>query len=282
MVVRIGPGPEPGWLVAAVGVGLEVVGWYQISGQPTEAQQLPYLASATIPGAALIVAGTVMVAARRIADSASRATTRGEHLYDSVRYRAERRATDGGLWALPDGNYVHRADCPLIDGKPEAFQVNTQKPAPEATPHRPCPICDPDLEPPPADPPHLPLSDTVTSTPQATDLPKEGSTLAQSDTVTLEAEGKKSRQGPSEQSPSDTVASEPRADDLGKKVSTPDSSDTVRSRAERADVGEEGSRQGLSDSVRSGGEGAGAGGGGSEAGSSDSVRSGGAGSAERG
>ena len=37
--------------LAGVGAVLCVLGWYQISGQPTVAQQLPYLASATIPGA---------------------------------------------------------------------------------------------------------------------------------------------------------------------------------------------------------------------------------------
>ena len=147
----MGPGPDPGWLVAAVGVGLTVVGWYQISGQPTEAQQLPYLASATIPGAALIVAGTVMVAARRIADSAGRAAGRRERSYsgvrrDSVGYGTERRVADGALWALPDGNYVHRADCPLIDGKSEAFQVSREKMSAGEAPARPCPVCDPDLE----------------------------------------------------------------------------------------------------------------------------------------
>ena len=180
----MGPGPEPGWLVAAVGVGLTVLGWYQISGQPTEAQQLPYLASATIPGAALIVAGTVMVAARRIADAAGRAVGRG------------------GLWALPDGSYVHRADCPLIDGKPEAFQVagegagsgaaesgaagsgaaESGTAEPGAGPRRPCPICDPDLEllaPPGASAPGLfapgPLAPgTAAPDPAAPDSPERG------------------------------------------------------------------------------------------------------------
>jgi hypothetical protein len=129
VVVRIGPGIDPGWLIAAVGVGLEVVGWYQISGQPTEAQQLPYLASATVPGAALIVAGAVLIGGRRHADA--RDAVRGT-------YAAARAVQRAGLWALPDGSYVHRGDCPLLDGKPEAFEVTSAGPA------RPCPICEPD------------------------------------------------------------------------------------------------------------------------------------------
>ena len=46
--------------LAGVGAVLCVLGWYQISGQPTVAQQLPYLASATIPGAALLAVGLAL------------------------------------------------------------------------------------------------------------------------------------------------------------------------------------------------------------------------------
>ena len=143
MVVRIGPGVDLGWVIAAVGVGLDVVGWYQISGQPTEAQQLPYLASATIPGAALIVAGAVLIAGRR--NVPSRASGRGTYAPIGAVSRA-------GLWALPDGSYVHRGDCPLLDGKPEAFEVTGAIGAGSgdggpSAPTRPCPICEPDLVP---------------------------------------------------------------------------------------------------------------------------------------
>jgi hypothetical protein len=139
LVVRIGRGIDLGWVIAAVGVGLEVVGWYQVSGQPTEAQQLPYLASATIPGAALIVAAAVLIAGRQRVET--RGSAQGAYAPNSALQRA-------GLWALPDGSYVHRADCPLIDGKPEAFQV-TGAAADDGTgrvaPTTPCPICQPDL-----------------------------------------------------------------------------------------------------------------------------------------
>ncbi len=133
MVVRIGRGIDLGWVIAAVGAGLEVVGWYQVSGQPTEAQQLPYLASATIPGAALIVAGAVLIAGRRHAQA--RGGTREDYAPAGTTGRV-------GLWALPDGSYVHRGDCPLLDGKPEAFEVTG---SPPSKPARPCPICEPDL-----------------------------------------------------------------------------------------------------------------------------------------
>jgi hypothetical protein len=67
-----------GGAVAFVGVLLLVVGWYLISGQALAAKQLPYLASASLPGAVLVVCGTVFgltgaserdaEAARRIAE----------------------------------------------------------------------------------------------------------------------------------------------------------------------------------------------------------------------
>src|SRR5579859_3819475 len=57
-------GERAGWVTAAAGAVLCVLGWYGVSGESVAERQLPYLASATIPGAALIVAGAVLVAAR--------------------------------------------------------------------------------------------------------------------------------------------------------------------------------------------------------------------------
>lgn len=149
MVVRFGPGVDVGWVVAAVGIGMDVVGWYQISGQPTEAQQLPYLASATIPGAALIVAGAVLIGARRRAEQGGSRSGIGGGARSgagagSAQARSGRR---DGLWALPDGSYLHRGDCPLLDGKPEAFEVSRDADGASdgSAPSRACPICEPDL-----------------------------------------------------------------------------------------------------------------------------------------
>lgn len=55
-----------GWLTAGLGVVLLVLGWYGISGQSSTAQQLPYLASASIPGAALVIGGLVLAGAERV------------------------------------------------------------------------------------------------------------------------------------------------------------------------------------------------------------------------
>ena len=46
-----------GGSVGFIGVVLLVLGWYLISGEAIAAKQLPYLASASIPGAVLVVCG---------------------------------------------------------------------------------------------------------------------------------------------------------------------------------------------------------------------------------
>lgn len=52
-----------GGAVMFVGALLLVVGWYLISGEAIAAKQLPYLASASIPGAVLVVCGFVFAVA---------------------------------------------------------------------------------------------------------------------------------------------------------------------------------------------------------------------------
>lgn len=116
--------------LAGVGAVLCVLGWYQVSGQSTVAQQLPYLASATIPGAALLAVGLALAlrtpwsrrVPRRTDELAGRAAPSGRT----------------GLWLVPDGRYLHAADCPLLDGRTDVL------PAPEmddGSSLRPCPLC---------------------------------------------------------------------------------------------------------------------------------------------
>ncbi|NUR32101.1 MAG: hypothetical protein HOV83_40700 [Catenulispora sp.] len=65
-----------GGAVGFVGVLLLVLGWYLISGEAIAAKQLPYLASASIPGAVLVVCGLLLAlsattdpdTARRVAE----------------------------------------------------------------------------------------------------------------------------------------------------------------------------------------------------------------------
>ena len=111
--------------VAGVGVLLCVLGWYQISGQPTVPQQLPYLASATIPGAALLVVGLVLALRTPLTRGAARRSDE-----PSV-------SAASGRWRVPDGRYVHTADCPLLDGRSDLIAVAEDDPTASA----PCPLC---------------------------------------------------------------------------------------------------------------------------------------------
>ncbi|UUU20955.1 hypothetical protein [Streptomyces sp. DSM 40750] len=137
-----------GWAALAGGAVLCVVGWYGISGERFVERQLPYLASCTVPGAALIIAGTVLLAHGRNALAA----TRVEELYrllvaaepadadESGRTAVAPLATSGKLLMVPGGTLWHRADCPLVSGKAEAVPVDSRVLASGEL--RPCPICE--------------------------------------------------------------------------------------------------------------------------------------------
>ncbi|MEV4615924.1 hypothetical protein AB0K43_25525 [Kitasatospora sp. NPDC049258] len=143
---------RPGWPVAIAGLLLCLLGWYGVSGERVTARQLPYLASATAPGAALLAAGALLLGTRAGADRPNTPTDpRVEQLYALL--TAEAAAVDpapaeGPPLAVPDGTLYHRRDCPLVAGKPQAVPVDAvtarQR---ELTP---CPVCDPG-PPPPAD-----------------------------------------------------------------------------------------------------------------------------------
>ncbi|MFI7501968.1 hypothetical protein ACIBVL_26505 [Streptomyces sp. NPDC049687] len=137
-----------GWAALAAGAVLCVVGWYGVSGERFAERQLPYLASCTVPGAALIVAGAVLLTHGR----AHAASARVEELYGLLVAAAEPPeaeepvaapvAVSGELRMVPGGTLWHRADCPLVAGKPEAVPVDgTLLAGGELAP---CPICEPD------------------------------------------------------------------------------------------------------------------------------------------
>ncbi|MGY6020725.1 hypothetical protein [Streptomyces spinosirectus] len=139
-----------GWAALATGAVLCVIGWYGISGERYAERQLPYLASCTVPGAALIVAGAVLLTQGRNALAA----TRVEELYgllvtagsaDSEESgpatAALPLAVSGDLLMVPGGTLWHRADCPLVAGKVEAVPVDTKLITSGEL--GPCPICEP-------------------------------------------------------------------------------------------------------------------------------------------
>ncbi|GCB50607.1 hypothetical protein [Streptomyces sp. NL15-2K] len=139
-----------GWAALAAGAVLCVLGWYGISGERYAERQLPYLASCTVPGAALIIAGAVLLTHGRGALAAARV----EELYGLLvaaepadaeeeprRAASAPLAVSGDLLMVPGGTLWHRADCPLVAGKAEAVPVDSKLAASGEL--GPCPICEP-------------------------------------------------------------------------------------------------------------------------------------------
>ncbi|CAL9322312.1 hypothetical protein [Streptomyces sp. SudanB52_2052] len=141
-----------GWAALAVGAVLCVVGWYGVSGERHAERQLPYLASCTVPGAALIIAGAVLLAHGRGSVAAARveelygllvAAGPGDDRADAGTGQAVSGplAVSGDLLMVPGGTLYHRADCPLVAGKAEAVPVDSKPVASGEL--GPCPICEP-------------------------------------------------------------------------------------------------------------------------------------------
>jgi len=135
--------------LALVGVALSFLGWYGVSGRATIGEQVPYLASASIPGAALIVAAAVVLSA----ESAARATRRTDALIadlhavlvDAVPIDAEASATapqDDTFVVPPGGEHFHRAGCALVVGKPAVELLDVDDVVRRRLSA--CPICEPD------------------------------------------------------------------------------------------------------------------------------------------
>ena len=166
-----------GWLVVAAGAVLCVLGWYGVSGESVIEQQLPYLASATIPGAALIVAGAFLIAARP-SHRTERADERIETLYallvadaaDAPPAPQEPPTEPQALLAVPGGTLYHGRDCPLVADKPTAEVIDAAAIVERSL--TPCPVCEPPAPPaspvPPAPPaPPVPPAPPTGSGPDA-------------------------------------------------------------------------------------------------------------------
>lgn len=143
----------------AGGAVLCVIGWYGVSGERFAERQLPYLASCTVPGAALIVAGAVLLTHGRSALAAARVEELYGLLVATEPAPAGDRpqppvATGDALLMVPGGTLWHRADCPLVAGKPTAVPADATILAAGAL--APCPICEPRRPPEPDDPPAAP------------------------------------------------------------------------------------------------------------------------------
>ncbi|MEU7294348.1 hypothetical protein AB0A76_14245 [Streptomyces exfoliatus] len=127
-----------GLAAAAGGAVLCVLGWYGISGERFAERQLPYLASCTVPGAALIVAGAVLVAAAYALPVRPPEPGRPEPIRPEPGTEPDPAAPspDGPLLRVPGGTLAHRPDCPLVAGKADALEAGKASLAP-------CPVCEP-------------------------------------------------------------------------------------------------------------------------------------------
>ncbi|MGF1429603.1 hypothetical protein [Kitasatospora sp. LaBMicrA B282] len=178
LLPRVLAGAPFGWLLALVGGALCVLGWYAVSGERVTARQLPYLASATAPGSALIVAGVVWAALHTAPPGAGRAggpsaassgpasgppstaapepgagpgpspspSPSPEWLPPAPAGGADAGAVPGdGLLAVPGGTLCHRPGCPLVAGKPQAVALTGA--AVRERGLAPCPVCEPEVLP---------------------------------------------------------------------------------------------------------------------------------------
>ncbi|RFU87078.1 hypothetical protein DY218_08815 [Streptomyces triticagri] len=155
------PARWAGPAVLAVGAVLCVIGWYGVSGERFTARQIPYLASCSLPGAALIVAGAVLLAQSRNLRAADRVEELYRLLVTSAPDAPDRTgrlpvATSDELVRVPGGTLWHRADCPLAAGKPDVVRLDDGgRPAGAGADETydgltPCPVCEPDSGPEPA------------------------------------------------------------------------------------------------------------------------------------
>ncbi|WP_063794439.1 hypothetical protein, partial [Kitasatospora sp. MBT63] len=137
---------HPGWPVLVAGLLLCLLGWYGVSGESLTARQLPYLASATAPGTALVAAGALLLGNRAPGPRDRPADPRIDQLYALLTDGTDPRpdtapAPAGPLLAVPEGTLYHRPDCALVAGKPQAVPVDAATVRERAL--TPCPVCDP-------------------------------------------------------------------------------------------------------------------------------------------
>ncbi|MCU1364956.1 MAG: hypothetical protein JWL72_3721 [Ilumatobacteraceae bacterium] len=143
-----------GVLAAIIGAVMLFLGWYGVSGRPNLAEQMPYIASATVPGAALVIAASVLL----MGSSAQRRSDQtGDLVAELHALLVEEVGTDPSpspvveeltgpdapeaLVAVAGTAHYHRPDCTLVSGKAEVERVDPA--SVEGSELRPCPVCEP-------------------------------------------------------------------------------------------------------------------------------------------
>jgi hypothetical protein len=151
--IRMPTRTQIGWLMVVAGVALLVIGWYEISGVAIVAQQTPYLASASIPGAALLVAGAMLLGGGTTARRLDRTERMVAELHGALLEEPEEPGSEPSsrvagpmqepdvVVAVPRGSTYHRPSCALVAGKAEAERVTRADIRRREL--RACPVCDP-------------------------------------------------------------------------------------------------------------------------------------------
>jgi hypothetical protein len=114
------------WLVMAAGalcvggVLLVLIGWHGASRTPNTYEQIPYLISGGELGSTLALLGALLYFGRWLAALVREQRTQGAAIVAAIE-RLESRLSAPAPMALvrtARGDRVHRADCPLVAGKP--------------------------------------------------------------------------------------------------------------------------------------------------------------------
>ena len=140
-----------GAALGLAGAALSFLGWYGVSGRATIAEQMPYLASGSIPGAALVVAAAIVLASESTQRSTQRtdalvaelhALLTEESLASPEAVVVETSQPPDMLVAVPDGQHYHRTRCELVVGKSGVEALDAA--AIERRALSACPVCEPD------------------------------------------------------------------------------------------------------------------------------------------
>ena len=159
--VRRATRPVWGWSLVGLGFIFVLIGYLGISREALVAKQLPYLISGGIGGIALVGFGAMLVGTEDL----KRTQERVDHLealvedlhtvllgrpdaptISSANGDATGRSQQRGgatFLALPSGQSYHRADCSMIQGKPEAKRVTPAVVRRQGL--KPCRLCEPDV-----------------------------------------------------------------------------------------------------------------------------------------
>lgn len=145
---RVGIGVAAGWVLAAVGVVMVVVGYYEVSGTADVARQLSYFSSADVGGLCCLGAGAVLI----ISDHYRQLRRSVEEVRSAAGVQATAawpdpasRHTGGmlGLVKLPASETVHAADCVFVVDKENLEPVSAHEAQRQGL--RPCQVCAPSV-----------------------------------------------------------------------------------------------------------------------------------------